>query len=107
MENFLDADIQRMRDAERQFKRWRVLARFQRDDGLPGHAAGIRQRLLGHLAALEAQLADVVADRGVAHPPAVRRSRQYRPAATGWSDPAPRTRAQLNETETGRSRKEW
>src|SRR3546814_7506681 len=41
--------------------------RLQRDDRLPGNAAGLRQRLLGHLAVFEAQAADLVDDRCAAH----------------------------------------
>src|SRR5690606_11440884 len=70
VEDILDPHPEGAGDAEGQLQRRRVTPGFQRDDRLPGHAAGIGQRLLGHLPALEAQAPDLVADR--------RRSRRHR-----------------------------
>src|SRR3546814_1934565 len=66
-EHLLQPDPERARDPERQLQRRRIPPRLQRDDRLPGNAAGLRQRLLGHLAVFEAQAADLVDDRCAAH----------------------------------------
>lgn len=82
LKNGLDGLTERVGNAKAQLERRRVTSRFQRDDGLPGHAAGIRQRLLGHLTVLETQTANLVGDRCTAHAGTARRSRQYSQAVT-------------------------
>src|SRR3546814_13295831 len=81
--------------------------RLQRDDRLPGNAAGLRQRLLGHLAVFEAQAADLVDDRCAAHrrlppsPTSTRRALNAGPSST--PPPSRRTRPGPPTSELGRA----
>src|SRR5690606_39838385 len=65
-------------DPERKFERGRIAPGLKRDDRLPRHPAGLRQRLLGHRAMLGTQPAQPVADRSGA-----RRGRRARSACSG------------------------
>ena len=67
LEYFIEGHLKDFSDLEGQFKSGRIFGRFYGDYGLPGDADSIGQGLLGHLVPIEAEPANIVFDRQVAH----------------------------------------